>query len=198
MNFPCFRMLLQRMDVQEQARHSTINHHAEGMDYLCLHRSSTLTIKIYLMERPVNTNSGYLVNPHSHRYAFSSALLRGCLHHIRFIEARGDDWGRHSYCSDSKRHTYQYDTTLVPYTTEFHENGSTYYVDPDEIHTLKLIEHTGPVMIGLMQYADVRERTELYLPPGTASVKYPESHRPSSAEMRVLRDRCLDLLEGAA
>ena len=46
MNRQFFTQMLQQASPDELAQHSMLNHHADGMDYICLHRSPKLTVKI--------------------------------------------------------------------------------------------------------------------------------------------------------
>jgi hypothetical protein len=67
--------MLIELDHIAAAQNSVINHHVEGMEYLCLHRSDKLTVKLYFIdpERMRQQVPGtYLVTPHTHRYSFES------------------------------------------------------------------------------------------------------------------------------
>lgn len=195
LNIGVFQTLLQEMDATEMAQHSTINHHVDGVDYLCLHRSERLTAKIYLIEKPTNPNSGYLVHPHSHRYSFSSTVLSGELGHVRSIEIPGYNWTRWGYQADNRQRVHQGDFSLLTYAIEAHWRGTSYFVTPDEIHTLQMNENSSePVMIGLLQFSDIKPTSELYLPTGHDEVVYPASRQPTPNEAMALRARCLELL----
>lgn len=195
-NFDIFRTLLQQMDAAEMAQHSTINHHVDGMQYLCLHRSPKLTAKIYLIEQPTNPNSGYLVHPHSHRYPFSSTLLSGELMHLRFGEIDGTAWNRYRYHAEGRIRQHESPCDLALSAQEYCPCGSSYFVQPFEVHTLQLPDlwHKQPVMIGLLQFADTQPTSELYLPAGMDEVVYPDSRRPTPEQAFALRTRCLELL----
>jgi hypothetical protein len=163
--------LLERLDPEEMARSSSLNHHVNGMDYLCLQRDPAgVTIKLYLIERPCNPNSGFLVNPHSHRYDFESFLLAGRLKHVRFRKCetglglqRQPDWIESRY---SPEHGLQRMASvfLRPSQTEYIETGDRYAVRHDEIHTLQMYDDGEPVLIGLVQYPDTAAHSHLYLP----------------------------------
>lgn len=195
-NREIFRMLLQQMDPAEMAQHSTINHHVDGMQYLCLHRSPKLTAKIYLIEQPINPNSGYLVHPHTHRYAFSSTVLTGELMHLRFLEMEGNAWRRYSYRAESRSRQHESNCSLFSYRREHHTSGSSYFVQPHEIHTLRMLPESGqPTMIGLFQLADTQSASRLYLPPDMDEVAYPNSKQPDVDQTLALQQRCLELLQ---
>lgn len=191
MNSKFFRQLLTEVSAGEMARHSRLNHHVNGMSYLCLHRSEKLTAKIYLMERPENPHSGFLVHPHSHRYAFGSVVLVGSLEHIRFHRVDGEGWHEHTYDPDARKLTRGNEFALKA-EVEKHGPGSFYWVDTDEIHTLRLPTTTASVMIGLAQFQDSEETSQLYLP--SDDFVRSDERTPTTDEMEALIARCRRLL----
>ncbi|MEI2416193.1 hypothetical protein V8Z80_08415 [Orrella sp. JC864] len=197
-----YRAMLLQMDPSAMAAHSTINHHVDGMQYLCLHRTPRLTVKLYLIEEPKNPNSGFLVHPHSHRYAFLSTVLHGRLQHLRFKPMPGQGWQCFTYRAEGRRRTSAGECDLRLQRIERRSAGSSYFVAPDEVHTLRMHEpwrgRPAPVLIGLTQFADTKSRSELYLPKGVAEVAYPQDRRPSVVELDRLRRRCLQLMGAAA
>lgn len=200
LNKTFFRKLLEQADAKELAPHSRRNHHVNGMDYLCLHRTDGLTVKLYLVEEPKNPHSGYLVHPHSHRYAFGSIVLAGALEHHRFratVPSDPDvslDWSRYRYNPDTGRLTKAGAFAFDEQSVEKHRVGGTYWVGPDEIHTLRLRRTRGPVLIGLVQMRDERKTSDLYLPVGTP-METAETRQPTTRETRLLAARCLQLLD---
>lgn|GEM_PF-3227360 len=188
--------LLKRSDPSELARHSVINHHVDGMHYLCLHRSATLTYKIYFIERPTNPNAGFLVHPHSHRYAFNTTVLHGGIQHIRFTEANGDRWDAFHYDSDLRAlFKARPHKCLLDMSVEAFDTGAEYFVDSHEIHTLQTPLNSGPIVLGLTQFEDVKRLTKVFLSPeADGKLKYPNSRQPSRAEFEALRDRVLELI----
>ncbi len=193
-----FLAMLHEMDCADMAQYSVANHHVNGLDYLCLHRSEKLTIKLYLMEKPENPNSGFLVNPHSHRYSFWSACLVGTLQHVRFAEdLTKADWMRMRYAPETRSGICDAYIGLTSKVERIHE-GDHYFVTSDEIHTLKMYPGSGPLLLGLVQFSDVKEKSELYLPTeGRPTPEYPHSWTPTLIHTQALRDRCIDLLEAA-
>lgn len=188
--------LLKRLDCAKMAEHSVINHHVEGMNYICLHRTNELTVKIYMMEKPTNLNSSYLVHPHSHRYGFDSTVLHGSLAHIRFYKSEGKlyrKWSEFQYRPESRKLEYNEECAFYC-SLQWHYPGDSYYVDSNEIHTLALNEE-HPVVIGLMQYRDERLSSELYLPPGMLEPVFPRSRKPTASELNSMRERALELIK---
>lgn len=195
MNIQNFKQLLLDMDPAEMAPHSVENHHVEGMDYLCLHRSDRMTVKLYFIDpREVQREPGsFLVTPHTHRYAFESTVLVGRLGHIRFKECGGDSCERFQYDPDIRQRVSRGKCGLYP-TLRFHGKGSDreYWNGTEDIHTLMTPDHF--VLLGLIQYADTAKTSTVYIKEG-GDMKYPESSvmRPARAEW--LRERALYLLE---
>lgn len=196
-----FIQLLNELDVEEAAQHSCANHHVNGMNYLCLSRTKDFTIKLYMMEQPINPNSGYLVNPHSHRYDFASVLLRGNLEHIRFYN-RQYDWNRNDKCSKYIVHAYSMETgelsalgeELLVARPEIIKEGQSYWVDHTETHTLKTVPDRGPLVLGLMQFKDVQKHSMLYLP--SNHMAKPTTMKIGPAHAEALRVRALQLIGG--
>jgi hypothetical protein len=187
-----YRTLLDQLNPELAAADSMLNHHADGMDYLCLHRAGGLTVKLYLLHYAENENNGWLVNPHSHRYSFESTVLAGAIRHITFARQKGREWQEHRYDPDNK--------TVKPgqhvgleWQADLHKPGSSYFVDPMDIHTLQVVKEAGPTLIGIHQMADVKQQTELYMRPGE-TMMMPNYRRPSVAQVEELARRCMDLM----
>lgn len=198
LNRQILKTLLEQLDCSKAARNSTINHHVDGMDYLCLHRSDEVTVKLYLVEDPQNPNAGFLVNPHSHRYSFSSRVFKGEVEHLRFTETPENMcsalYEEHVYTPATKAlkqdNPYR---ALMPSTIEKHTAGSSYFVKDNEINTLRMVPGTGPFLLGLVQFRDTRMYSELYTHIGHEIV-YPNSRQPTVEETEALRKRCLELI----
>jgi hypothetical protein len=195
-----FQIMPEQMDVEAMTRHSSINHHVDGMDYLCLSRSEALTVKLYLMEEPRNDNSGFLVNPHSHRYAFSSIVLAGALAHLRFmpsVATYASEWERFEYHAET-RELKRIAPAWLHREAEICPAGARYFVEPHEIHTL-CVDSAGPLLLGLVQFADQGTTSDLYLPVGSnGKMTLPGTRKPTIAELSSLRDRAIELMRASA
>lgn len=191
-----FEQLLHEMSVIKMAPYSRINHHADGVDYLCLHRSDELTVKLYLIEEPVNQNGNGLVNPHSHRYAFQSVVLHGSLIHATYRQKPGGYYDRFIHNPDQDTLTtdgsFGLQRTLEPMVT-----GDSYFILPQHIHTLRMIPKSGPVLIGIAQFRDTRRTSHLYIPTGKQMLR-PDTRIPTVGELFGRKLRCLDLLSGVS
>jgi hypothetical protein len=154
------------VDIPHLANSSVMNHHADGMHYLCLQRTETHTVKIYYIPKPVNNNGGFLVNPHNHRYKFSSVVMSGALQHLRFSESEnkhGDQYVKNRYFWETKEVKRQGMRYIYAYRDDLVTEGGTYTVTPDEIHTLKILK---PTIIALSQEADTDDEAYIYIRPG--------------------------------
>lgn len=187
----------------EQMANSRINHHANGMDYLCLLRTPKLTVKLYrIKDTAKNVNSGYLVHPHNHRYGFSSVLLHGDITHIRFkltqlpseADSTYDKW---VYSAENKKG--QKDPRgafMLTERIEHHRQRGEYLVNPYEIHTLR-IKEGQETLIGLIQYEDTAMLSDLYLPSGKSFDDLPkvDTRTPTVDEFVQLREDCINLFK---
>lgn len=188
-------------ELEQAAQHSTINHHANGMDYLCLNRDPDgETLKLYLIEEPhkAKERSGYLVHPHTHRYPFSTIVLSGMVDHYRFkakpCEATDKDaWSKFPFFAETRELGKPDHVTLRTVSIEEHHEGGVYFVNPDEIHTLSMIS-VRPLLLGLTQYPDVDRVSNIYIPKGK-QIDFSDSRRPTVEEVIRIRDRCIQLIE---
>jgi len=148
-------------EINALAKNSVENHHVNGIQYLCLHRSNDLTVKVYFIPGYANINDGYLVNPHNHRYDFDSEVISGEIEHHRFKVTKGKgEWEQLGYCHKKKDIEHlETEVRLKTYKIESHKEGSGYHTDANEIHTLKVIV---PTILGLIQYKDVNFESHLY------------------------------------
>lgn len=150
------------IDLVKQSR---VNHHVKGLDYICLKRTPELTVKIYIIDRPDNDQSGFLVHPHNHRYNFDSIILKGSLKHYRFKEDETPKaWtncDKFKYQWENRKVYPMRKSNLMIDSVETCKEGSKYNVETHEIHTLEILE---PTVIGIFQYMDRIENTNIYLP----------------------------------
>lgn len=66
------------MNMEEVIANSFKDFHSKGLDYICLRRSPVLTTKLYFFDGDVS-KLPEVVNPHDHRYDFSTVCLSGCV-----------------------------------------------------------------------------------------------------------------------
>lgn len=195
-----FRHLLAQVDVAAAAQHSTLDHHVPGLDYLCLHRSAGLTVKVYLTdpERLRPQCQGYLVHPHDHRYAFDTHVLAGFVAHTTFQVGRGG-CGCYSYSAadhEFVRHPESWD--VMARTTETYSPGEEYHVGVPIVHTIE-VARDRPTCLLLLQYADQHEHPtrcfSWFEPPVVQPGCY---RRPTVGETAALVARVHELVLGRA
>ncbi|MFT4064340.1 hypothetical protein [Paraburkholderia sp.] len=186
MNRHFFRQLVDEADPAALVEHSTINHHVDGMDYLCLHRSPKLTAKLYFIDpaRMTKKPGDFLVTPHSHRYAFETVVLAGGIDHVRFNAPAGSGWERFEYRPETRALDRQGTRDLCPnvdYHASSYPNHNHYWVGANEVHTLLVPKRA--VLLGLVQFSDTRETSDLFIrTKDEGRLEYPISRRPTEAE----------------
>lgn len=191
---------LQHLNVEKCMPHSRISHHTPGLNYLNLQRSDKFTLKLYLLEPNTNENSGFLVHPHTHRYEFNTVVLAGRVTNVVFADpgnkavpkgATAFPWLRHEYTPEGLggfKGAFLYETA----DTQTYNCGGSYYLKTDQIHTLKTSD--VPTLLCLSQFADVAEKSSLYLP-----LRYklgaPTGRIPTVEETDAMRLQCLEMLQ---
>ena len=154
--------LLDAFDPEESANSSFDNYHAKGLTYLNLARSRQFTAKLYLSEPGIrHANSGFLVNPHSHRNNFETLIVRGLVEHFTFVEAESDAIEHESWCRFKFRSIvnggkgFEYDQLVrLGCNKDIFHNGQTYYLMTHQIHTIRVSEKMPTVQFQI-QYHDV-------------------------------------------
>ena len=188
------------LDLEESIKHSVMDHHVPGLQYLNLSRSDKFTLKLYLIEGARNDQSGFLIHPHSHRYDFNTVVLAGKVQNTVFKE--GLEGGRDSTRHSMVRLDYSPENGLAKSgppvcLRETAESGvfgvrESYFLNCKQIHTLKV--WPDATLLCLSQFEDKRESSSLYLPP-RHQLDPITSRQPSMVELKDLRARCLELVE---
>jgi hypothetical protein len=194
MNIKNFETLLREMNPEQMAQVSVRNHHVFGLDYLCLHRSPKMTVKLYFIDPArLNQKPGeYLVTPHTHRYAFESTVLSGKLAHVRFHEVAGSAFERAEYSPEGRSREACGDTGLYARLEIHHGPMSSYWCSDTDIHTLLVPDRM--VLLGLVQFGDTRLKSTVYIKKG-GSMDFPQSRAMRPAEAEGLRLQALSLIE---
>lgn len=144
------------------------NFHAKGLDYICLHRSPSLTVKAYFFDGDLK-DVPEIVVPHDHRYDFKTKVLSGALTDVQFREGRygeGEVYQRFSYdtpLNGGKGFDWEGETRLRVSRRRPMGRGSTLFSPFDAIHTLCI---DAPDTVALLyQYDDM-------LPVGVPTTSY--------------------------
>lgn len=193
MNANMFRTMLLELEPAQAAENSVLNHHVAGMDYLCLHRSDKLTVKLYFInpERIAARPGEFLVTPHTHRYSFESTVLSGKLIHDLFHEYEGRTFERFTYEPETRTRIARGCCDFGLRSAGIYEAGGSYWVSTEDIHTL--LVPAAPVLLGLVQFADTAKTSTVYVRQGS-EMKYPESRKPTSLEVIALRNLAFQMM----
>jgi hypothetical protein len=157
------RNLMRGMDWKLSLKNSFKNFHAVGLNYICLHRSNYLTVKLYITEPGVAHIDGqFLVNPHDHGYNFETHVLRGWMTNICFREKplmvpdSGLRWHRFNYFSPLRGgdgFKLRHDCQLECESYKILQEGDSYYLTTEQIHTIQVAANERTVLL-LLQYRD--------------------------------------------
>lgn len=209
-NLDMFQHLLKNADPKTMAPNSVINHHVDGVSYLCLYRSPEVTFKIYSIDTAniTNENSGYLVMPHTHRYNFHTTVLNGEIEHIRFEKntRRGiNKWSEYFFDPSKNGHEKMFDhgphQICMDSKAEEYVRGETYYVNFNEIHTLRIPRSysylSKQIVLGLIQFKRERAHSNIYLPQSMppSCLKLPNSRHPTESEYHKNQNSILKILQ---
>ena len=173
------------------------NFHAKGLDYLCLLRSPSLTIKAYFYDNPNSTNPD-VVCPHDHRYPFTTTIVAGKSRHHRYRVlpaflhpgAVHQRFAWSTPLNGGAGFSWAEEAHLERTSTERYRAGETYFCRADEIHTIAITE-PGTCLL-LYQLADVLPIGE----PTSTFVSGCNKEPPSLSGLydRMTEDRALELL----
>lgn len=179
------------------------DYHVKGFDYICLRRSPTETVKVYFFDGDVS-KLPEVVNPHDHRYDFSTLCLAGAVENIWFVRNvrdKGTVFNRFEYrtpLNGGNGFTYAGAERLKAAMKWTAHAGRTYRMRADEIHTIRLRENN--TVIALVQREDV-------VPLDQPTVTWTRDREPPNlegmyrkftpdqvlAKLRVLRDRAPEI-----
>lgn len=141
--------------VDEVIANSFRDYHVKGFDYICLRRSPSETVKLYFFDGDVS-KLPEVVNPHDHRYDFSTLCVAGRVQNIWFRE---DQWGktfnRFAYETPllgGKGFTWVGESSLRIARRYTIGAGRRYQMRFDEIHTIRMVENN--TVICLVQKED--------------------------------------------
>jgi hypothetical protein len=151
--------ILDALNMEHALEFSYRAHHAECLDYLCLFRSTGLTLKAYFFDEG---SADDVVVPHNHRYDFDTRVVRGSLCEQRFYTAQsGMECNRFLRWSfntpvdggvgfHAPEYSYLYPEDQVK---KRHSAGESYFNRAHaDIHTLTAVE-PGTILL-ITQFAD--------------------------------------------
>ena len=170
----------------ERARENSFrDFHCVGMDYVNLHRSDNLTLKLYVTYpdrlQPAMGAAG-IVQPHTHGYNFHTHVLRGGMANIIFSEGHpsrppGEPWREIRYVTplNGKRSAEIHNDRAWLKTVEINPvpRHSGYYLNHEQIHTITVADDLNILLLHqyrdqpkphtrLFIHGDVPDTTQLY------------------------------------
>lgn len=150
-------MLIQTDALEVMAVNSHRNFHTRGLDYVCLRRSTDLTVKAYFLDGG-RFDLSEVVNPHDHRYNFTTAVMSGRVSNKRYaVDKCGAathfvrDWLTPLNGGDGFGEAKPSGLSLIESLT--YRSGDIWSSPASEIHTLSVVD--GQCCIILRQYKDV-------------------------------------------
>ncbi len=128
--------------IEMALQNSFKNFHAEGMDYICMKRSPTHTIKYYFFDGDMSQISD-VVNPHDHRYDFNTTVISGSMVDFRYRPCRpGDGQAMTAFewrtpLNGGGGFSDPYEAYLRKTTSKPIKKGAQYFSPSEVIHTIR-------------------------------------------------------------
>lgn len=136
--------------VDEIVANSFRDFHVKGCDYICLRRSPHETIKLYFFDGDVS-KLPEVVNPHDHRYDFSTLCVAGKVQNIWFEEdAGGQTFNRFAYETPllgGVGFTWVGESKLKVARKYTISAGYRYAMRFNEIHTIRMVENNTVICL---------------------------------------------------
>lgn len=143
---------------------SYVDYHVSGVNYVCLHRTDSLTIKLYDITSGHDlTFYDWLVGPHNHAYNFHQKVLHGSIQHGIFHESSsGINVNKYVYKSPlNGGNGFSYDRpTKLRCSTKKLNKGDEYFLNTSQIHTI--CPTSNRVILFSMQYEDILKETMFF------------------------------------
>lgn len=147
--------------IQQAMADSFQNFHAKGFDYLCLTRSDDLTIKAYILDGDC-TKLSEVVNPHDHRYNFSTMIVSGQMSNTVWSKTDQGASGEKpeifqafdylTPLNGGNGFTWREEQALYQQSRIRYNPTEAYRSDTNDIHTISM--HADQTILILVQYRD--------------------------------------------
>ena len=154
------------MQIHNIIANSYKDFHTKGLDYICTERTPERTVKYYFFNGDV-TKIPEVVNPHDHRYSFSSKVLAGSMvNHVFKRRDHGEVYQAFDYMTPlngGDGFTYRGEEYLYHYATQLVTRNHTYYSTASDIHTIQIMEdQTVLKLIQNFDYVPLDEPTSCW------------------------------------
>ena len=145
------------LDIDAVLENSFKNFHTKGFDYICLKRSAAYTQKLYFFDGDAS-KLPEVVNPHDHRYDFTTKCIAGEVENIIYEEdqERGNTFQVYKYFTPLNRgkgFKWAGETRLTEKSRESYKPGDNYFMTHDQLHTIRMVKNETVIMLG--QFEDV-------------------------------------------
>ncbi|AMS02694.1 hypothetical protein BJD55_gp072 [Gordonia phage Yvonnetastic] len=147
---------INELDIDHVIENSYKNFHSKGLDYICLHRSPTSTVKLYFFA-DAHVETPDVVNPHWHRYDFWTTAVTGAVENIWYKRTMPERKVSPNGRAVRLYNAFDYRTPLLggdgfsyvgdvglweDYRLRIKQGTSqqSYYMKYDEIHTINIVE----------------------------------------------------------
>lgn len=132
--------------------------HAKGVDYVCLRRSLSETVKLYFFDGDV-AKLAEVVHPHDHRYRFDTWVCAGAMQNVWYEPGdghSGEVFNRFRYRSPLLNAHGGFEWAGMMKLREQRRStffvGDSYQMVHREIHTIRMLENE--TVLFLIQYDD--------------------------------------------
>lgn len=152
------------LNLDEVLENSYKNFHSKGLDYICLKRSETHTQKLYFFDGDVS-KLPEVVNPHDHRYDFTTICITGeveniiyesALHPQLYGERPVDTYQAFLYrtpLNGGDGFTWWKECQLYERSRKGYGPGDTYFMSSAERHTIRMRKNETVILLN--QFEDV-------------------------------------------
>ncbi len=141
--------------VEEIIANSFKDYHVRGFDYICLRRTPSETVKLYFFDGDVS-KLPEVVNPHDHRFDFSTLCVAGKVENIWYREyPSGEIFNRFAYDTPllgGIGFTWVGATALGVHARRIRSAGQRYFMTFREVHTIRMVENE--TVLCLIQFED--------------------------------------------
>ena len=145
-------------EIEQMIENSFRNFHTKGFDYLCLKRTPEHTRKVYFFDGDVS-KLPEVVNPHDHRYHFTTMILTGVMSNSNYVEVgpgEGQVYNEFEWrtpLNGGDGFTFKKETSLFETRRFFYRPGEMYRMRAEDFHTIRM--HADQTVLILDQYEDV-------------------------------------------
>lgn len=146
--------------METMLEHSFKDFHTRGFDYLCIKRTPEHTRKVYFFDGDVS-KLPEVVNPHDHRYKFSTTVLSGVMSNSIYLPDIERREGSQVYQEFEYRtplnggngFTWKREAYLFEERRLFYRSNGIYYMEHNAFHTIRM--HVDGTVLLLDQFQDI-------------------------------------------